>query len=70
MAIGKDLEDEIKLSTNDMVKFVLTFFDVLGKSGLKLINLLVTGEEFIDYQSKCESCKHQMISIKLFTSSK
>ena len=70
MAMGKDLEDEIKLSTNDMVKFVLTFFDVLGKSGLKLINLLVTGEEFIDYQSKCESCKHQMISIKLFTSSK
>ena len=70
IAIGKNLEDEIKLSTNDMMKFVLTFFDVLGKSGVRLINLLVTGEEPINYQSKCGSCKHQIISIDSFISSK
>ena len=70
MAIEKDLEDDIKLSANDMMKFVLTFFDVLGKSGVRLINLLVTGEEPINYQSKCGSCKHQIISIDSFISSK
>ena len=70
MAIDQDLEDEIKLSTNDMMKFVLTFFDVLGKSGVKLINLLVTGEKFSNYQSKCDFCKHQMISVNSFSSSK
>ena len=70
IAIGKNLEDEIKLSTNDMMKFVLTFFDVLGKSGVKLINLLVTDEGLASYQLKCDSCKHQIISIKSFSSSK
>ena len=70
IVIGKNLEDEIKLSTNDMMKFVLTFFDVLGKSGVKLINLLVTDEGLASYQLKCDSCEHQIISIKSFISSK
>ena len=70
IAIGKKLEDEIKLSTNDMMKFVLTFFDVLGNSGVKLINLLVIDEELASYQLNCDSCKHQIISIKSFSSSK
>ena len=70
IAIGKNLQDEIKLSTNDMMKFLLTFFDVLGKSGVKLINLLVTDEALASYQLKCGSCKHQIITIKSFSSSK
>ena len=70
VAISKNLEDEIKLSTNDMMKFVLTFFDILCKSGVKLINLLVTDEGLNSYQLKCGSCKHQIISIKSFGSSK
>ena len=68
IAMDKDLEDEIKLSTNDMMKFVLTFFDVLDKSGVKLINLLVTDEEFVDSKYNC--CRHQIISTKTFSSSK
>ena len=70
IAMNENLNDEIKLSTNDLMKFVLTFFDVLGKSGVKLINLLVTVKEFVDDQPKCDSCKHQIISIEMFSSSK
>ena len=62
------LENEMKLSTNDMIKFLLAFHDVLDKSGAKLINLVVT-DDIVNYQSKCESCKHQIISIKFFSSS-
>ena len=53
-----------------MMKFLLTFFDVLGKSGVKVINLLVTDEGLASYQLKCGSCKHQIISMKSFSSSK
>ena len=67
IAMDKNLEDEIKLSTNDMMKFVLTFFDVLGKSGVKLINLLVTDDKS---PPPCDSCKHQIISTETFSSSK
>ena len=70
IAIGKNLEDEIKLSTNDMMKFVFTFFDILVKSGVKLINLLVIDKEVASYQLNCDSCEHQIISIKSFSSSK
>ena len=70
IAIGKNLEDETKLSTNDMMKFVLTFFEVLGKSEVKLINLLVADEGLSSYELKCDSCKHQIISIKSFSSTK
>ena len=70
IAIGKNLEDEIKLSTNDMMKFVLTFFDILDESGVKLINLLVTDEGLTSYQLKCDSCKHQIVAINSFSSSK
>ena len=62
------LENEMKLSTNDMMKFVLVFHDVLDKSGVKLINLVVT-DKVVNYQSKCDSCKHQIISMKFFSSS-
>ena len=67
IAMDKNIDDEIKLSTNDMMRFVLTFFDVLDKSGVKLINLLVTDEKF---ETPCSSCKHQIISIEMFSSSK
>ena len=68
IAIGKNLDDQIKFSTNDMTKFVLAFFDVLDKSGVKLINLLVTDEDLVNYHPKCDSCKHQIVSIKYFRS--
>ena len=70
IAIGKNLEDEIKLSTNDMIKFVFTFFDILDKSGVKLINLLVTDKGLGSCRLKCNSCEHQVISIESFGSSK
>ena len=68
IAVDKDIEHEIKLSTNDMTKFALTFHDVLNKSGVKLINLLAT-DEGVNYESRCESCNHQIISMENFSSS-
>ena len=69
LAVGENIENEVRLSTNDMMKFTLTFHDVLSKIGVKLINLLVAGEE-VNYQSNCESCKHQIFPIKSFSSPK
>ena len=69
LAVGENIENEVRLSTNDMMKFTLTFHDVLSKSGVKLINLLVAGEE-VNFQSNCESCKHQIFPIKSFSSPK
>ena len=67
IAAGENLENDMKLSTNDMIKFMLIFHDVLNQSGIKLINLLVT-DEGVNYQSKCDSCKHQIISVGNFSS--
>ena len=68
MANSNNLENEMKRSTNDVMKFVLLHFDVLKSSGVQVINLLVKDEEFDD-QLHCESCKHQVISLKSIQSS-
>ena len=65
-----NLENEMKRSTNDVMKFVLLHFDVLKNSGVQVINLLVTDTEFDDGLLHCESCKHQVISMKSIKSSK
>ena len=67
LAVSQNLENDMKLSTNDMMKFILIFQDVLSQSGMKLINLLVANEQ-VNYQSKCDSCKHQIISVENFSS--
>ena len=64
-----DLENEMKLSTNDVMKFVMLHFNVLKSSGVKVINLLVK-DEFDDLSLVCESCRHQVIKMKSFESSK
>ena len=63
-AKDKNLQNEMKLSTNDITKFLLLYNDVLTKSGVKVINLLVTDDKFDDDQWMCESCKHQIISME------
>ena len=63
-AKDKNLQNEMRLSTNDIMKFLLLYNDVLTKSGVKLINLLVTDDKFDDNQWMCESCKHQIISME------
>ena len=65
-AKDKNLLNEMKLSTNDIINFLLLYNDVLTKSGVKLINLLVTDDKFDDLM--CEPCKHQVISMKSFSS--
>ena len=64
-----NLENEMKRSTNDVMKFVLLHFDVLKNSGVQVINLLVTDTEIDDGLLHCESCKHQVISMKSVESS-
>ena len=65
----KDLEDEMKASTIDVMKFVLLHFEILKNSGVRVINLLVTDEEFTDLELGCEACKNQVISIESVKSS-
>ena len=64
IAKDKNLSREIKLPTNGIIKFLLLYNDVLNKSGVTVINLLVTDEEVDECQGICESCKHYTISIK------
>ena len=65
-ASNENLELEIKLSTIDMMNFLLVFHDIVEKSGIKLINLLATDKE-VDV--KCKSCKYQVIPMRSLTSS-
>ena len=67
-ACTDNLKNEMKLSTNDVMKFVMLHFNVLKNSGVQVINLLVTDNEFDD-PLVCESCRHQVISMESFTSS-
>ena len=63
-----NLQNEMKLSTNDVMKFVLLHFDILKNSGIQVINLLVTDKEIDVIPLVCESCKHQVISMESFKS--
>ena len=65
-ANNENLEVDLKLSTIDMMIFLLVFHDILEKSGITLINLLATDKE-VDV--KCKSCKCQVIPVRSLTSS-
>ena len=64
----KDLGQEMKLSTDDMLKFVFLYNDILKNSGIKLINLLVTDADVDCHRWKCKFCKHQIISMRSLAS--
>ena len=57
----------MKLSASDVIKFMFIYNAVLQKSGVKLINLLVTEKE-VDYKWKCEHCKFQVITMEYLSS--
>ena len=65
----KTLQHEMELSTMDMMKFTLLFNDVLIKSRVTLINLLVTNEKPNDFPFKCKNCISQVIPLEFLTSS-
>ena len=65
----KTLQHEMELSTMDMMKFALLFNDVLIKSRVTLINLLVANEKLNDFPFKCKNCISQVIPIEFLTSS-
>ena len=64
----KDLEDEMKCSIDDALKFVFLYNDILKNSGIKLINLLVTDTDVDCIRWKCKFCKHQLISMNSLNS--
>ena len=70
VAKEKNLQHEMQLSTMDMIKFALLYNDVLVKSRVTLINLLVTNEKPNDFPFKCKNCISQVIPIESLTSSK
>ena len=63
-AEAENLENVIELSTNDVMKFELLFFENLKGSGVRVINLIVTEKRSGENSLKCESCKHQLISME------
>ena len=63
----QNLDYEMKLSTSDLIKFTLIYNAILEKSGIKLINLLVT-EKDVEYEWKCEHCKLQVIKMENLSS--
>lgn len=65
-ANNENLELDIKLSTIDMMNFLLVFHDILENIKIKLINLLATDKE-VDVN--CKSCKYQVIPMRYLTSS-
>ena len=67
IAKTQNLEYEMKLSTSDLIKFMLIYNATLEKSGIKLINLLVTEKE-LDYKWTCEKCKFQVITLQYLCS--
>lgn len=65
-ANNKNLDLDIKLSTIDMMNFLLVFHDIPENVEIKLINLLATDKEV---DAKCKSCKYQVIPMRYLTSS-
>ena len=57
----ENLANDIKVSTNDIIKFVLVFFDVLKGSGVRVTNLLVTDQKLNENQFQCKFCNYQVI---------
>ena len=67
IAKTQNLEYEMKLSTSDLIKFMVIYNAILEKSGIKLINLLVIEKE-LDYKWNCEKCKFQVITLQFLRS--
>ena len=64
------LKDEMKLYTLDMIKSLLLYNDVLNKSRVTVINLLVTNKEQDDYPWRCLACNLHVVSIESLNSPK
>ena len=58
-----NLQNEMKSSIDDVLKFVFLYNDVLKNSGVKLINLLVTDAKVACFGLQCKFCRHQVISM-------
>ena len=58
----------MKSSTDDTVKFVFLYNDILKNSGIKLINLLSIDADIDCYRWRCKFCKHQVISMNSLNS--
>ena len=54
----KDLLHEMKSSTDDTLKFVFLYNDVVKNSDIKLINLPAIDADIDCYRWKCKFCKH------------
>ena len=65
----KELEYEMKLSIDDILKFVFLYNDILKNSGIKLINFLAADADVDCYRWKCRFCEHQVISMNSLNSS-
>ena len=61
----KHLEDEMKCSIDDSLKFVFLYSNILNNSGIKLINLLATDADVDCHRWKCKFCKHQVTAMNL-----
>ena len=70
VAQDKNLKHEMEMSAMDIMKVALLYHDVLVKSRVTLINLLVTNEKKSHFQLKCKNCISQVIPTESLTSSK
>ena len=66
-AESKKLSIDITLGFNDVKLFILLFHDILTKSSLKLIPLVVTDEKVNPNNLDCHLCVNHVLSEKEFT---
>ena len=67
-AKNKNLKQEMVMSTMDMMKLTLLYKDVLVKSGVTLMNLLVVEENPNNYPWNCKNCNYHVIAIESLAS--
>ena len=64
-AKNRDLKTDVKLGLDDLKMFILLCNNNLKCSNMKLISLVVTGEEH-DFHSKCVNCVNNVLSLETF----
>ena len=64
-AKNRDLKTDVKLGLDDLKMFILLCNNNLKGSNMKLISLVVTGEEH-DFHSKCVNCVNNVLSLETF----
>lgn len=64
-----NLKREMELSTMDLIKLVLLYKNVLAKSNVTVINLLLTKERLVEYPWACKNCQFQIILAEYLESS-